>query len=101
MSSIIDSQTNLRLNSPAPTKIIQSRNQYSPCHITVPDLERPVPAISVGQEYYSFFRAVPTADKTFEIIAKLSNLGENTVITKTPKAYIIWVKESQASPCQN
>lgn len=100
MSSKIESQPNSQLNYPAPTIIIQSRSQYKPCHINVPDLERPVPAISFGQEYYSFFRAVPNAEKTFEIIAKLSKIGENTVITKVPKAYIIWVLEPQGSLCQ-
>ncbi|CDM93563.1 MAG: hypothetical protein P5702_19830 [Limnospira sp. PMC 1291.21] len=100
MSSKIESQPNSQSNYPAPTRIIQSRSQYQSCHINVPDLERPVPAISVGQEYYSFFRAVPNADKTFEIIAKLSNMGENTVITRVPTAYVIWVLEPQASLCQ-
>jgi len=99
MSFPIQSDPNLKSDSPAPTKIIQSRSQYHPCHIRVPDLERPVPAIRVGREYYSFFKAVQSAEKTLKITAKLGNLGEDTVITQTPKAYIVWVKEPDASPC--
>ncbi|HBW58218.1 MAG TPA: hypothetical protein DEF27_10595 [Oscillatoriales bacterium UBA8482] len=80
----------------APTKIIQSQNQYRTCQIKVPDLDKPVGAVCVDGEYYSFFKAVEAADKTLEIVAKLGKVGDSTVITKTPKGYAIWVQEPNA-----
>ncbi|MFM6192613.1 MAG: hypothetical protein ACKPEN_12045 [Planktothrix sp.] len=98
MFSSIESESTKLQRGPAPTKIIQSQSQYRTCQIKVPDLEKPVPAVCVDQEYYSFFKAVETADKTLEIVAKLGNGGDSTVITKTPKGYAIWVKEPNAEP---
>jgi len=96
MFSPIESESTTNSTGPAPTKIIQSKNQYHTCRIKVPDLEKPVAAVCVDQEYYSFFKAVESADKTLEIVAKLGNVGDSTVITKTPKGYAIWVKEPNA-----
>ncbi|HAN73609.1 MAG TPA: hypothetical protein DCQ51_09865 [Planktothrix sp. UBA8407] len=96
MFSPIESESTTNSTGPAPTKIIQSKNQYHTCRIKVPDLEKPVAAVCVDQEYYSFFKAVEAADKTLEIVAKLGNVGDSTVITKTPKGYAIWVKEPNA-----
>lgn len=96
MFSSVDSQPNLTEPGPAPTKIIQSQTQYRTCQIRVPDLQQPVPAIRVDNEFYSFFKAVEEAEKAFEIVAKLGNGGDSTVITKTPKGYAIWVKEPLA-----
>lgn len=96
MFSSVDSQPNLTESGPAPTKIIQSQNQYRTCQIRVPDLQQPVPAIRVDNEFYSFFKAVEEAEKAFEIVAKLGSGGDSTVITKTPKGYAIWVKEPLA-----
>ena len=77
------------------TKIIESRSQYRHCHITVPDLEHPVAAVFVDGEFYSFLKAVKKAEKAIEIAAKLGNSGDKTVITKTPKGYVIWVREPE------
>jgi hypothetical protein len=96
MFSPIESESTTNSTGPAPTKIIQSKNQYHTCRIKVPDLEKPVAAVCVDQEYYSFFKAVEAADKTLEIVAKLGHVGDSTVITKTPKGYVIWVKEPNA-----
>jgi len=96
MFSSVESESPKRQQGPAPTKIIQSKNQYRTCQIKVPDLEKPVVAVCVDQEYYSFFKAVEGGDKTLEIIAKLANGGDSTVIIKTPKGYAIWVKEPDA-----
>lgn len=93
MFSSVDSQLNLIQPGPAPTKIIQSQNQYRTCQIRVPDLQQPIPAIRVDNEFYSFFKAVEEAGKTLEIVAKLGSGGDSTVITKTAKGYVIWVKE--------
>ncbi|HLO47157.1 MAG TPA: hypothetical protein VK211_01830 [Kamptonema sp.] len=91
----IESGIALPTGSVATTKIIESRSLYRHCHITVPDLEHPVPAILVDSEFYSFFKAVKDAEKVLAIAAKLGNSGDKTVITKNPKGYVIWVREPE------
>ncbi|OCR02728.1 hypothetical protein BCD67_05955 [Oscillatoriales cyanobacterium USR001] len=97
MLNRVELGTALANGSVAATKIIESQSQYRNCHIKVPDLDRPVAAILVDGEFYSFFKAVKEAEKVIAIAAKLGNSGDMTVITKTPKAYIIWVKEPEGS----
>ncbi|MCU0547661.1 MAG: hypothetical protein MUE44_36800 [Oscillatoriaceae cyanobacterium Prado104] len=80
----------------APTKILEFRSQYQSCRIRVPDLDRPMAAILVDREYYSFFKAVKEASKVLAIAAKLGNSGDGTAITKTASGYAIWVKEPEA-----
>ncbi|SKB12873.1 conserved hypothetical protein [Planktothrix sp. PCC 11201] len=96
MFSTVESDSTTPVTGPAPTKIIQSQNQYRTCRIKVPDLDQPIAAVCVDQEYYSFFKAVEDAEKTLEIVAKLGKVGDSTVITKTPKGYAIWVQEPNA-----
>lgn len=91
----LDSGIALPTENVATTKIIESRSRYRPCHIAVPDLEQPVAAILVDSEFYSFFKAVKDAEKVLAIAAKLGDSGDMTVITKTPKGYVIWVREPE------
>ncbi|MDF0554744.1 hypothetical protein [Kamptonema sp. UHCC 0994] len=91
----VEYETAFHPGNMATTKIIESRSQYRHCHITVPDLEHPVAALCVDGEFYSFLKAVKEAEKAIEIAAKLGNSGDKTVITKTPKGYVIWVKEPE------
>jgi hypothetical protein len=95
MLNRLESESNLGNASIASTKILESHDQYRNCHIKVPDLDRPVAAILVDGEFYSFFKAVKEAEKVIAIAAKLGNSGDKTVITKNSKAYIIWVREPE------
>lgn len=98
MFSQMQSQPKMQLSGPAATKVIESPDQYQSCHIRVPDLEKPVPAILVDQDYYSFFKAVKGGEKTLEIVAKLGKNGDSTAITKTANGYVVWVREPDAVP---
>ncbi|NJK68707.1 MAG: hypothetical protein HC789_19830 [Microcoleus sp. CSU_2_2] len=80
----------------APTIILESRSQYQPCRILVPDLQQSVAAILVEGEYYSFFKALEEPEKVLAIVAKLGNRNDRTAITKIAKGYAIWVKEPEA-----
>jgi hypothetical protein len=79
------------------SKILESREHYQTCRIKVPYLKRRLFAILVNGEYYSFFRAEPTKEKVLEIMAKLGDRLEKTVITKTEKGYVIWNWEPKVS----
>jgi hypothetical protein len=79
------------------SKILESREHYQTCRIKVPYLKRRLFAILVNGEYYSFFKAEPTKEKVLEIMAKLGDRLEKTVITKTEKGYVIWNWEPKVS----
>ncbi|PZD74014.1 hypothetical protein C1752_01676 [Acaryochloris thomasi RCC1774] len=80
-----------------PPKILRSRKAYRTCHIYVPDSADRLAAISTGSHLYSFFRALTDREKAIAVVTKLFKKGESTVITCTPKAYVIWVLEPEAS----
>jgi hypothetical protein len=75
--------------------ILTSRSQYRPCHIRVPDLEKPLAAIAFNGNYYSLFKVVEDVQQAKQIIAKLSHRGDSTVITKSLKGYGLWVLEPE------
>jgi hypothetical protein len=77
-------------------KILASRNQYSPCHIQVPDSQERLAAIAVDTRYYSFFKLVSDRAKTLQIAAKLVYRGDDVAITQTPKGDVIWIYEAEA-----
>ncbi len=77
-------------------RLLEHRSQYKPCHVCVPDLEGRLAAICVDDRYYSFFRTVADGSKALEVAAKLGRRGDETVITKTAKGYVLWVLEPDA-----
>lgn len=79
-------------------KILSSRSQYQPCHIQVPDLEKRLPAIRVGDRYYSLFKVEPERDRAVRILEKLLKRGDDALIIQTTKGYVVWVWEPEAHP---
>jgi hypothetical protein len=78
-------------------KILESRHQYHPCHIQVPDVDKRLAAILVEEKYYSFFKVVRDGQQALEVAAKLSHRGDEITITQTKKGYGIWIWEPEAS----
>jgi hypothetical protein len=79
------------------SQILESRHLYQTCRIKVPHLEQRLFAILFDGQYYSFFRAEETMEKVLEIMAKLGQRVQKTVVTKTEKGYVIWAFEPKAS----
>ncbi|MDX2214418.1 MAG: hypothetical protein SFY66_14095 [Oculatellaceae cyanobacterium bins.114] len=79
-----------------PYKILTSPNQYQPCHIRVPDLNKPIAAICLDGKYYSLFKITDNTQQAVQLIKRLSSRGEETIITKTVKGYGIWIFEPEA-----
>lgn len=77
-------------------KILASRKQYRTCHIHLPDSPQKFPAIAFEGEYYGFFKAVPSRQKTLRVAECLQQKGEAIVITQTPKGYVLWALEPDA-----
>ncbi|NJL36238.1 MAG: hypothetical protein HC899_05375 [Leptolyngbyaceae cyanobacterium SM1_4_3] len=78
-----------------PCSILTSRSQYRPCHIRVPDLEKPLAAIAFNGNYYSLFKVVEDVQQAKQIIVRLSHRGDSTIITKSLKGYGLWVLEPE------
>nr|WP_290228232.1 hypothetical protein [Trichocoleus desertorum] len=77
-------------------KILESRSQYRPCHIRVPDLDHRLSAIAVEGQYYSFFKVVKDRAQALEVAARLARRGDQTAITSTVKGEVVWVLEPEA-----
>ena len=79
-----------------PPRILESRTQYQPCHIRVPDLDDRIVAIRVDGKYFSLMKLVKDRQQALEIANRLANKGEETIITATVKGDAIWVLERDA-----
>ncbi len=79
-------------------RFLLSRRQYRTCRIRVPDLQQSLGAVQVGKDYYSYFKAVNDGQQLLTKILQLGQRGDRTVITQSPKGYIIWVREHEATP---
>jgi hypothetical protein len=97
MSSLIRSPVSshdmVQRATPAPFYILISRDQYSSCHVSVPEMEKPLAAIEIGDTHYSFFTAVADSKRVLGIAIKLSYMGDAIAITKIAKGYAVWVLE--------
>lgn len=87
-----------QVQTPVSCLFIASRHQYSACQIKVPDLDRPLAAIAIGNRYYSFFRVAQESPRALSMVTRLSYCGDRVAIKKNPKGYGIWVEEPDASP---
>lgn len=76
--------------------ILQSRDEYCPCHIYLPDSGDRVAAIRVNGAYYGFFRVEKTENQASKVCAKLSDRGYVPILTKISKGFAIWTLESGA-----
>ncbi len=81
----------------AKRKLFLQKGDYKPCHILLHDSQERLAAIAVGQNYYSFFRTLSDRDKALDMLAKLYDKGEDAVIVQAPKAYAIWILETEAT----
>ena len=77
-------------------KILESEREYQPCQIRVPDVAKPLMAICVDRQYFSFLRAVNDLVQAIELVERLANKGHAARITKN-RAWAIWVLETEAT----
>lgn len=86
-------QTELPLQ---PVKLLAQRDDYTTCHIFIPEDGHRLPAIALDGNFYSFFRSLDDPTKVLTILRKLSAKGDATVMTPTRRGYAIWVHEPAA-----
>lgn len=66
------------------------------CHITVPDLPKPVGAIAYQGGFYSYFRCYETSESAQRAAAKLIARGDLVLLTQVRKGLVLWVFEPEA-----
>jgi len=79
-------------------KVLESRNQYRPCHISLLGDEHRSAAILVDSKYYGLVKVVKESQRALEICNRLSAKGTDAVITLIAKGYAIWLHEPDARP---
>ncbi|MEO1095501.1 MAG: hypothetical protein AAFX01_11440 [Cyanobacteria bacterium J06638_28] len=99
-TSVITISNPSRLTSQA-VKLLSQREDYATCHIHIPGEPQRMPAIAVGDRFYSFFRSLKDSQKTLGILLKLSNRGNQVVMTPTSRGYALWVYEADATLASN
>jgi hypothetical protein len=80
----------------AKRKLFLSKGEYQTCHVFVEGTQERLPAITVSQKHYSFFRTERDRERALDILVKLFDKGSDAIITQLPKAYAIWVFEPDA-----
>jgi hypothetical protein len=78
-------------------KMLAAQGEYQPCQIQVPDLDKSLTAIVVNGIYYALQVTESNQNHAFEIGSRLSQRGDNVMITQHSYGYSIWVHEPDAT----
>jgi hypothetical protein len=76
--------------------VLTQRQQYMPCHLRLPEEAIPMAGVCFQENYYSFFKVVPTLERAKQLVDRLSERDNRSIITTTPKGYVLWVYEAKA-----
>jgi hypothetical protein len=76
--------------------ILESRTLYRSCHIVLTETGERMPAITYGNQFYSFFRSERDRARALELATKLRQRDHLPLLTQTPKGFAIWVFEPDA-----
>jgi len=77
-------------------QILQDDGEYEPCVISVPDIAQPLEAVFTSGKYYSLLRVVKDREAAIELVDRLTQKGNETVITQSDRGFSIWVLEPDA-----
>lgn len=73
--------------------VITEADAYETCQIQVPDMAKPLSAITYRDRYYSIFKQEGDAARLIEIAAKLSQRGDDILIAIASSGYILALLE--------
>ncbi|WP_448563166.1 hypothetical protein [Trichothermofontia sp.] len=85
---------------PASFKLLVTPEQFPFWSVQVPDLSQSLQAVEVAGQYYSLFRLETNVDRLFDIVAKMTQRGDITVVFAASQGYAICVLEPDAQPRQ-
>ena len=66
------------------------------CHITAPDLPKPMGAILYEGKYYSYFRYYDDVEAVQRAATRLIARGDRVLLTRVRKGLVLWVFEPEA-----
>lgn len=75
---------------------IQAMKDVRRCHVTIPDMDKPVGAVFYNNSYYSYVMAYTKKDAAHRGAHRLSQKGNRVLLTRTPRGLILWVAEPDA-----
>lgn len=85
---------------PTSFKLLVTPEQFPVWSVQVPDLSQSLQTVEVGGQYYSLFRLETNVDRLFDIVAKITQQGDATIIFAASQGYAICVLEPDARPIQ-
>ncbi len=66
------------------------------CHITAPDLPKPMGAIAHAGKLYSYLRLFPTLEAAQRAAARSMTRGNQVLLTRVRKGFVLWILEPDA-----
>jgi hypothetical protein len=78
---------------PQPSLLVADENAYQTCRLQVPDVTKPLMALTYNNRYYSFFKQDIDANKILDIAAKLARRGDETLMVIEPAMYTLALLE--------
>lgn len=68
------------------------------CHIFLPDMTKPVPAIRYDSKFYSYVRLYSDMESAQRAAARSILRGNEVILTQVRRGLILWVFEPDAQP---
>lgn len=78
-------------------RVLTSQSQYSKHYVRLPGLDRAVTAVLFEGCFYSLFKTSQDIKQVAQIVKKMSQRGDKTVVTRMPQGYGVWIFEPHAT----
>ncbi|WP_052049902.1 hypothetical protein [Leptolyngbya sp. KIOST-1] len=79
---------------PQPCLMVADANAYQTCRLQVPDINKPLMALTYNNRYYSFFKQDTDAAKVLDIAAKLARRGDETLLVIESSTFTLALLET-------
>ncbi len=73
--------------------LVSDETAYQTCRLQVPDVTKPLMALTHNNRYYSFFKQDTDAAKVLDIAAKLARRGDETLLVVEPPTFTLALLE--------
>lgn len=73
--------------------VVTDETTYQTCRLQVPDVTKPLMALTHNDRYYSFFKQDTDAAKVLDIAAKLARRGDETLLVIEPPTFTLALLE--------
>ncbi|WP_198013423.1 hypothetical protein [Thalassoporum mexicanum] len=77
-------------------QMLTSREQYQARDIRVPDIDLPLPGLVTDGQNFSMFKMTTDASETLELVAKITQRGEQAAIVDFKNIFLVCVAEPDA-----